>query len=443
MPVESRRVSDHYRSTSSSYPTQGIRTPEVGNSPPATVRGRKFFSIGRYSKSNHRLSQLFSSSASSTRAQLDSTEGYRQPLDAVVVDDKSESLTSTITNETKPVESGTDDLTAAEWKSMPPLTDDICVDIGETAVVQPVQDPIRANPEATNSTDTIVMSSSDLIDTPPASLDEKVYEIVNGTIKKSEATKVVLPPDVVTDEPMDVDSVPQSIIPSKCNLERLTDGSHSWADTADGHRVLITSRTSTQQNKQLSGPGAGDEPSLGTERKPTAAVRLGRRVCKVRFAKWLTNRLRRVRRRNRHGRKPALAGQELTQANLRRIERADRVAHGKIRKRKYNRTLKARRVGLLSMRGDMEGKGADAADEKDTPMVDADAVGEKTDRETDVVLVLPNGEVSVPGAETTTPPTIGRRAAAWFKEQTGSVRDSLDLTRFLLGEMKLEMKPAA
>jgi hypothetical protein len=216
VPVESRRISDHYRSTSSSYPSQGIRTPELGSSPPGTVRNRHFFSISRYSKSNTRLSQLFSS-ASSTKAELDSTEGYRQPLDAVVVDDQAESLPSSVTDEPKPIDSGTGGLKAGEWKSEGPHKVDSGVDIVGIAVTHRVQDPVLVNPVCSISTGTIVKSSSDLLE---VSLIDEVPE-VNATTNKPEVIAPFVPPTAITDKPESASSGSQVMVPSKRNLERL------------------------------------------------------------------------------------------------------------------------------------------------------------------------------------------------------------------------------
>ncbi|OIW31743.1 hypothetical protein CONLIGDRAFT_641527 [Coniochaeta ligniaria NRRL 30616] len=459
VPVESpgRRVSDHYRSTSSSYPSQGIRTPDLLNSPPGTLRNRNFFSIGRYSKSNNRISQLFSS-ASSTKAELDSTEGYRQPLDAVVVDDQPESLPSSVTDEPKPVEPDTHDAKRGKWEPQGPSQVDSGFASGRMAVIHPVQDPVHVNPLASKSTDTIVKSSSDLLEAPQSSPKEEVSGL-DGTTNNPEVIDFSLPPAAVPEKPEAVASSSQPTVPSKPNSTRLeqrqADESDSWVlvESPESHRVPInTSRTSTQQNKQLSG-ATNELLSGSTGRKPSVAVRLSRRVRKVKFGKWLAKRLRRVRV-SRRGRrccqKPALKGPELTEANLRRVERADRVVNGKIRKRNYNRdVVMVKHADLLRMRAEMEREGVDAGDRKNMPVGETDAVGEQAgEGEGDIPLViLPNGRVSVAPGKETTPAvakhdTIGRRAAAWFKEQTGSVRGSVDLTRFLLREMKSEMKSA-
>lgn len=203
------------------------------------------------------------------------------------------------------------------------------------------------------------------------------------------------------------------------------------------------SRTSTQHNEVLSG-AAG--------RKPTAAVRISRRVRGARFGKWLTKRLRRVRHRPRRQKQPAFTGQELTEKNVRRIKNVDRVVGGKLRKRNYKKQkgntemVKVKLADLLKMSADMEKENKDAdmgKKENSPPVVDMDGVAEQDGKKYGDIIMLPNGRVISPGKKPTPAvvkhDTIGRRAAAWFKEQTGSVRDSVDLTRFLLREMKSEM----
>ncbi|KAH8912190.1 hypothetical protein BR93DRAFT_65454 [Coniochaeta sp. PMI_546] len=286
-------------------------------------------------------------------------------------------------------------------------------------------------------------------DTPEVSkpLKEEA-SVLNEVINRPEVVDSFAPAAAITDEPPAADSGSHIMLPSKRNLERLgqrvADESDPWVGSFDRHCVPIISRTSTQQNGLLS--GAGDELLSGARgRKPTVAVLLSRRVRKVKFAKWLTKRLRRVRHRRQ---KPALMGQELTEANLKRIERADRIVNGKIRKKKYNSDMvKARQVDLLMMHTRMERMdGVGMGDEKNTAVGETEAVGIQAEDDKADVVLLPSGRVMAPSKGT--PPavvkhdTIGRRAAAWFKEQTGSVRDSVDLTRFLLREMKSEMKAA-
>jgi hypothetical protein len=165
-------------------------------------------------------------------------------------------------------------------------------------------------------------------------------------------------------------------------------------------------------------------------------------VRKVKFAKWLTKRLRRVRHRRQ---KPVRTGQELTEANLKRIERADRVVNGKVRKRNYNRDIvKVKHADLPRMHDDAERKDMDIS-YKNTPLGETDSVGSQAGKENADIVILPS-RVFAPSKEMTPAvakhDTVGRRAAAWFREQTGSVRGSVGLTRFLLQEMKCEMKTA-
>lgn len=214
-------------------------------------------------------------------------------------------------------------------------------------------------------------------------------------------------------------------------------------------------RTSTQLSRQLS--------DLKPGRKPTAAVRITRRVRGYKFGKWLTKRLRRVVRHPRRQKQGFSRRQELTEENLRRIDDAEaanirrsgkaaRFADGKLRKKKksYNKKGDAGGVrlkhdaDLLRTRADMA-EMKDAADE----FGEMDGTGGLNGRErgAEDVVMLPNGRVIAPASKHASPAaakneTIGRRAAAWFKEQTGSVRDSVDLTRFLLREMKCELQAA-
>lgn len=77
MDTDEDKLSGHYRTPSSSYPTEGVRTPPVHpKSPPGTIRGRLLSTISRYSLTNSRLSALRSSSSSpsSTRATWDEND---------------------------------------------------------------------------------------------------------------------------------------------------------------------------------------------------------------------------------------------------------------------------------------------------------------------------------------------------------------------------------
>jgi hypothetical protein len=74
MNTDEDKLLGHYRTPSSSYPTEGVRTPPIHpKSPPGSIRGRLMSTISRYSLTNSRLSALRSSSSSpsSTRATWD------------------------------------------------------------------------------------------------------------------------------------------------------------------------------------------------------------------------------------------------------------------------------------------------------------------------------------------------------------------------------------
>lgn len=189
----SRRASSQYRSTSSSYPSQGIRTPEPVDSPPATVKLRKFFSIRRYSKPEKRLSSLFSSN-SSTEAVFDTGEGYRQPLEAVN-DDTAESLSDSVIEGPPPLELEAADVEAIERQVEEP--DKVAPRIDTPVENRWLFDKQTVNnPEARKSTDTIVKSSGDLSEAAKG----------NDTPTKSEVIDFGLSPAAMTNQQPEVDA---------------------------------------------------------------------------------------------------------------------------------------------------------------------------------------------------------------------------------------------
>lgn len=192
VPAASRRTSEQYRSTSSSYPSQGIRTPELVDSPPATARKRNFFSIGRYSKPSQRLSALFSP-PSSTEAVHDRTEGRREPLEAVS-DGESESLAISATEEPPPVEAETADVHAVERQAEEGSeTAALCIDPAGHERRPLGKEEVNFNsnnPDAGKSTDTIVRSSGD-----------EGAQLLTDAANKSEVIDFGLSRAATTDEP--------------------------------------------------------------------------------------------------------------------------------------------------------------------------------------------------------------------------------------------------
>jgi len=443
---ESGSFSDHYRSTSSSYPSQGVRTPEIVESPPSTVRKRTLFgSFGRFSKSNHRLSALFSDK-SSTEALFDESED-RQPLEAGN-DDEAASLSASAVNEPPPVKAETDDIHADERQAE---HTDTTASQTEAAAKQSESRLLNANlaitPEAGKSTDTIVKSSDDVSEGAQITLTPNKPQIIDFGLL----------PVTKTEEPEVNESgghltVPSGPCPAHHEVTRPPKPGQppQFVEVLETRRVPVTmSRTTTQQNDLLSGSSG---------RKPAAAVRITRRMRGgAGFGRWVAKRLRRLRRLPRRQRL-APKGQRLTEENLKRMEhssdddanslikpsvKTDVVANGKLRKKSYRKrkgvkgVAKAKNASRPGLRAEMRGKSVD--DGKNPGEMDGVREQDGNEYDTDIIM-MPNGRVIRPGKKPAPPAlkrdtTIGRRAATWFKER----RISVDLTRFLLGEMKSEM----
>jgi DNA-binding MarR family transcriptional regulator len=416
-----------------------MRTPEAINSPPATVKKRRFFgSLTRFSKSDHRLSALFSDQSSST-AVIDTDELPRCPPDAVS-DDRPEPLARTIVE--KPPSIIVAEIRQDE-ANQPHLVDTntVAVDCQVAMENQGAHDievaEVHLNGQATESTDTIVKplntsgeadadakaGKPDVIDfgspldLQPMEPEIDVFTSYLATPSRRSMDYVELPA-IVPDRPPSVESISQRV-------------------------PVGLYRTSTQETQQLTGLRAI---------KPPAAVRLSKRVSRAGFGKWLIKRLRRVRHPRRQKKR------ELTRKNLEAIEHGeDMTANRKLRKVQPHKTghepqdmaghEKPRAEALLktNFADVVEGKNEERG-KQDGPIREMDGAVDDDRNKGNETLSMLNGKVpdmslrdtTEPHSPTTKNGTIGRRAVAWFRGQ----RNSVDLTRFLLNEMKGELTAA-
>ncbi|KAB5572410.1 hypothetical protein GE09DRAFT_1282782 [Coniochaeta sp. 2T2.1] len=406
---EQRRASDHYRSTSSSYPSHGIRTPELAKSPPPTVRNpRNFFSIGRYGKNNTRLSLLFSSSASSTKAEVDSREGDPRPSDVEANDVRTDGAAVVGLKW-----SDTNGTSGAEEPDRRPPQVDSGVEMNQT----PGENATTVNAEASKSTETIVRSSTDVPEAAHSPGKEDMSSHQNHANN----------PEIIVTGPSPVSVLQDITEPSPPSLRQ--DITEPEPDIQVARRHLAEFRKQQSGDKSYpktrvpawlfpppaTVPEAAECFSGAWGRKPSLPMRLSRRLRGINVGKWVTSRLRRakpnLRSRGRGGTttKPA----KLTEANLRRHRGVEKkTVDGKKGKR------------FLAKKKGEAGKGEVKKED---------------------IVMLPNGSGRGPRVEKTKKEvgkndTIGKRAAAWFSKQTGSVRESVDLTRFLIREMRSEVR---
>ncbi|KAB5572063.1 hypothetical protein GE09DRAFT_1216660 [Coniochaeta sp. 2T2.1] len=423
---EQRRASDQYRSTSSSYPSQGIRTPELAKSPPATVRNpRNFFSIGRYGKNNTRLSLLFSSSASSTKAEVDSREGDPRPSDVEA---------NNVPTDDLPVVgskwSDTNGTSGAEEPDRAPPRVDSGVDMNQTQS----ENTSTGSVEANKSTETIVRSSTDV---PEAAHSPGKDDKPNIQDNANNPVITITGPSPVPDQQAITEPSPPSLRHDITEPEPGIQVAGHLAEfrkqQSDGKFYPKTRVPAWLFPPPATVPEAAECFSGTRGRKPSLPMRLSRRLRGINVGKWVTSRLRRA--------KP----------NLRSRGRGGTTSKPKLRKK---------RMGRSKNRADVDGADNDdsivvgriAENKRDVVMLPSgkrflarkkEKAGKGEVKKEDTVM-LPNGRVRGPRVQTTKEvgrnDTIGKRAAAWFSKQTGFVRESVDLTRFLIREMRSEVR---
>jgi hypothetical protein len=379
-----------FGSSSSSYPSEGIRSPEPGNSPPGTVRNRLFSSIGRYSKANHRLSELFSSqlfsSGSSTKAEVDSDEGEPMKFEKWL-----EQKSRTVANDSKMANPKTLAAEVVIPKADEPKADEPKADEPKTHDATQAEDPavqyypIQTNQVASASTDTVVRSSSDLAEVVQRDGPSNPPEV---TVKPAS-----VPTGSTTDEGI--------ITTSKPPRSRYVRNKSHWVSTDSEAAPLIDV---TPAGDPV--PAVGPTPDSGTHgQKPSLKRRLG----KSKFKKWLSKRFRRVMHNGEKGvvvQRAATTSQlRLTTSNLKRVQKGLGVRKTR-RPRKDPRARKLRK--------------------KDDEFVKYRIMN----------ILREDKELMAMGKSDTFTRKMGRKAKAWAREQKGSVK----LSGFLLSEMKRELK---